>query len=164
MVKRRQFSSHGLDTRNVSTASASSAMNTAAKQKFFKSTWSKKKEPEKTELSLILNDSPGTTKTSSFICGMGQQEPLSHHHVRKYVARAWREEPNSPGYDCMQWITDERGYAKGHGRMNGRTLQPLLLCRRTACATTSASSCFPLVVCSVVCLTSHVQFRLTVIV
>ena len=40
--------------------------------------------------------------------------------------------------------------------MNGKTLPPLLLCRGTPCATTSVSSCFLMVVYSVLCLVSLV--------
>ena len=79
-------------------------------------------------------------------------------------ARAWREETNSLGHVRMQWVTAERGHARGHGRLNGKTMPPLLSCRRTACATTSVSSCFPMVVYSVLCLVSLVQSRLTVVV
>ena len=63
-------------------------------------------------------------------------------------AWAWREEPHSPGRDRIQWITTKRGHARGHGQMNGKSLPPLLMCRRTACATISDSSCFPMLVCN----------------
>ena len=50
--------------------------------------------------------------------------------------------------------------------MNGKTLPPLLLCRGTACATTSVSSFFffLMVVYSVLCPVSLVQSCLSVIV